>query len=100
MEASDAEESIVVGRFSFSKTGFEKAVAVIRNNRNNDGWLVIDEIGPLELRGEGFSDVVKEVIGQRSGKTILVVREGMADQVAAHFGIGGYTIIKTAAELP
>ena len=49
------------------------------------GWLVIDEIGPLELNGRGFCDVLKEVLSVRRGKILLVVREGMTDQVKEAF---------------
>lgn len=35
---------------------------------HKEGWLVIDEIGPLELSGEGFHDVLKEVLSNRSEK--------------------------------
>jgi len=87
MEAIGNEETILVGRFTFSKTAFEKAIGIIRAAIYKEGWLIIDEIGPLELRGEGFHDIVKEVLMKRKDKIILVVREGLAQQVKDHFGI-------------
>ena len=87
MEASGDEETITVGRFVFSKTGFDKAIQVIRDAISKDGWLIIDEIGPLELRGEGFSEVLKEVLVRRNDKLLLVVRKEMAQKVNDHFRI-------------
>jgi nucleoside-triphosphatase THEP1 len=87
MEATGKEEAIVVGRFVFSKKEFEKAIQAIRDAMNKYGWLVIDEIGPMELRGEGFCDVLKEVLMLRKEKIVLVVREGMAEQVIKYFNI-------------
>lgn len=87
MEASGGEETLSVGKFVFSKAGFEQAVLIIRDAIHQEGWLIIDEIGPLELRGEGFHDIVKEVLAKRKEKIILVVREGLAQQVKDHFGI-------------
>ena len=87
MEASGDEETITVGRFVFSKTGFDKAIQVIRDAISKDGWLIIDEIGPLELRGEGFSKVLKEVLVRRNDKLLFVVRKGMAQNVNDHFRI-------------
>ncbi len=93
MEATGDEEALGVGRFAFSKPGFDKAIQIIRHAINNEGWLVIDEIGPLELRGEGFCTVLKEVLAVRKEKIILVVREGMAEQVKKYWGIETGAII-------
>lgn len=87
MEAVEGEETLLVGRFIFSKTGFEKAVSIIRDAIDKNGWLIIDEIGPLELRGEGFHDIVRKVLRERKEKIILVVREGLVQQVKDHFMI-------------
>ncbi|MFN8290272.1 MAG: nucleoside-triphosphatase [Chitinophagaceae bacterium] len=87
MEALPGEkETLAVGRFHFSKSGFEKATAVIRKAIHTAGWLIIDEIGPLELKGGGFHDVLQEVIAERKGKTLLVVREGLTATVQHQFG--------------
>ena len=78
---------ITVGRFVFSKAAFDKAIQIIRDAIHAGGWLVIDEIGPMEIREEGFFDVLKEVLMLRKEKIILVVREGMAEQVIKYFNI-------------
>lgn len=99
MEATGEEETISVGRFLFSKTNFEKAIQIIRNAIHKDGWLVIDEIGPLELRGEGFHDVLKEVLMQREYKLLLVVREGLSQKVKEQFGIPDAVIINDMQQI-
>lgn len=86
------EETLLIGRFVFSKKGFEKAIQLIRDSIDKKGWLIIDEIGPLELRGEGFHDVVKEVLANRKENILVVVREGLAEQVQQYFGIGARLI--------
>jgi nucleoside-triphosphatase THEP1 len=53
---------------------------------------VIDEIGPLELRGEGFCDVLKKVLTVRRKKMILVVRKGLAEKIKEYFGISAIEI--------
>lgn len=97
MEAEDGEETLLIGRFVFSKAGFEKAIGIIRNAIHKKGWLVIDEIGPLELRGEGFAAVVKEVLAQRQDNIILVVREGLAEQVKEYFQLHNAKTITTSS---
>lgn len=97
MEASGNEETLSVGRFVFSKAGFEKAIQIIRDAIHKHGWLVIDEIGPMELRGEGFCDVLKDVLSARKEKIILVVREGMEEKAIEYFGIQRAKTIKEIA---
>jgi len=99
MEAKEGDPStplrmdiLTVGRFVFSKANFEKAIQIIRDAINKKGWLVIDEIGPMELRGEGFAEVLKEVVQQRKENTLLVVREGLAEKVKEHFQFTNATI--------
>jgi nucleoside-triphosphatase len=92
MEASYEEDAFVVGRYRFSRKSFERAIAVIQNSIDNDGWLVLDEIGPLELRDEGFSGVIKELLNQRKGKTLFVVRKALVEDVISHFQLNRFKI--------
>ena len=75
MEACEDEEWLGAGRYNFSRNNFEKAAQIIRDAIHEEGWLVIDEIGPLELRGEGFSQVLQEVLTIRQERILLVVRD-------------------------
>ncbi len=94
MEAGSEETDLLsIGRFVFSKAGFEKAIQVISASVHYPGWLVIDEVGPLELKGEGFHDVVKEVLFNRTGNILLVVREGLADTVITKYLINSSRVI-------
>jgi nucleoside-triphosphatase THEP1 len=87
MEATGKEETLAVGRFLFSKNNFAKAIQIIRDAIQQDGWLVIDEIGPLELKGQGFCEILKKVLAVRKKNIVLIVREGMAEQVKEYFNI-------------
>lgn len=87
MEATGEEEVLVVGRFVFSKAGFDQAIQIIRDSITKEGWLVIDEIGPLELEGKGFYTIINEILILRKNKTILVVRKGMVEKVKDCFMI-------------
>ena len=96
MEANtDEAETLHVGKFVFSKSGFEKAIQLISDAMQNKGWLIIDEIGPLELKGEGFAGILKEVLIKRKENILIVVREGLLEQVKNHFTIKARIISKT-----
>lgn len=102
MEAREEEiETVSIGRYRFSQQNFERASEVIRRAIHEEGWLVIDEIGPLELNGGGFSEVLKEVLEQRKNKMILVVRDkdAVAEQVKDRFGIQHAIMIPDAGVL-
>jgi nucleoside-triphosphatase THEP1 len=105
MEASRGEtETLNIGRFVFSKNNFDIAVQVIRDEMNEKGWLIIDEIGPVELRGEGFSDVLKELLaGQNDGQRLLLVvrdKDGMLAGVREVFGISDAEVVRSVEQLP
>ena len=88
MEAVEGEaEVLTIGRFVFSKTHFGKATQIIYDAIDKEGWLIIDEIGPLELRGEGFAETLKEVVTERKENILLVVREGLQEKVKEYFGL-------------
>lgn len=102
MEATTGEKEVLtVGRFTFSIAGFNKAIEIIRNAMNSKGWLVIDEIGLVELRDEGFSGILKGVLQNKNDdrKLLLVVREGMAEEVKSVFQINNAGLIKDISEL-
>lgn len=86
MEAEPGESAVFsIGRFRFSKNNFARAIEIIRDSIRKEGWLIIDEIGPLELKGGGFQDVLMEVMAQRKDKVLLVVREGLVEKVKKYF---------------
>ncbi len=91
MEAQENEENVLsIGKYIFSVAGFDRAKNILRNatNRKN-GWLIIDEVGPLELKGEGFGEELKELLNSidDSFKVIIVVRESLVEQVVTYFEI-------------
>jgi nucleoside-triphosphatase len=93
MEANDGEQDVVsIGRFKFSRTAFEKASQIIDHSINK-GWLVIDEIGPLELNKSGFYEVLRKVLENHSSYLLLVVRERLVEKVTESFELNRYGVI-------
>lgn len=88
MEGADA--TVAVGRFVFRQAAFDWAEARILEAVRGPGatFVVIDEVGPLELRGEGLADAVcAAVAAERVFSLILVVRDGLVDAVREAFGV-------------
>src|SRR5690349_6312823 len=52
MEANEKEDKLIIGKYLFSTQAFEKANNILSNATkcNDIDYLIIDEIGPLELK--------------------------------------------------
>jgi len=84
-------EVLLVGRYRFSKEAFGKAQNILRESKYGEGWLIIDEVGPLELRGEGFYEVIMELLQDANIKRniLFVVREGKINECLRVFDCSG-----------
>jgi len=100
----NSKEALVkVGRFSFYENAFKKANAILmRATELDPGWLIIDEVGKLELDRKGFFESVKEITEmyltkKNNGRLLLVVRNSLCAEVISFFKLKDYQIIN---ELP
>jgi nucleoside-triphosphatase THEP1 len=101
MEAGDDEAELVIGKYKFSAEGFARADMIIRKSFPHDGWVVIDEIGPLELGGEGFAAVLKDLLSSKQRNILLVVRDkdDVLQRVLDKFNINGAIVINSVTDL-
>lgn len=49
--------------------------------------IIVDEIGPLEMQGEGWSEGIKAIVNQRNSLQIWIVRDLMIKEVSNEFKI-------------
>ena len=87
------EVAIPVGRFQFRQAAFDWAVQRIGQALGSAGSVVIDEVGPLEMRDGGFAPLLDRL--ERDHPTIqrvLLVRTGLVGAVADRFCRGAATI--------
>lgn len=83
---AESEDAIVIGKYKFSKETMEWAKQQIEESlQNNIDYLVIDEVGKLEMVDQGYEPVVSFVVDKFKKKNsfdlILVVRESLVDEV-------------------
>lgn len=103
-QVKETEEDVVeVGRFKFLSSSFQMANdALIADFENGDfEYLIIDELGKLELKNQGLHRSAKHIFGSDvEGKNIvLVVRSFMVEQIIAHYNIRNYKVV-SIEELP
>lgn len=88
----DQSEVIEIGRYRFSSHVFSWAHDILIHCSHEPlDWLVIDEIGPLELDGQGLEPAVSSILNHTilhsSTKIVLVVRDNLYDKVLNHYGL-------------
>lgn len=86
MESADKNENVLtIGNYLFSVAAFKKASAILTEPiANNISFLIIDEIGPLEmLEHKGFYNALKKILDYTYKKLqiIIVVRESLINKV-------------------
>lgn len=71
-----------VGRFYFLPTGQEKAIRIILRHQIID-YLIVDEVGPLELAGRGLWPALRHQLRRSGFRGLLVIRIGLLEPFIA-----------------
>ena len=98
------ENAVKVGRYMFDQNVFYWAQKqLIEELSIAKGYLIIDEIGYLELKREGLeptlSDIIKEAEERDDIKLLLVMRESLVNQIIKHYKLDNIKIINNINEL-
>ena len=90
---------IQYGKFYFDAATFEYGRNILKKAINQDTKLVVvDEIGPLELSGEGWATALEELIKKSETRMIWTVRRSLADKVAHRWNVGRVGILDVKEE--
>ena len=71
-----------IGPFAFVAGALDRARSILRDP-GRAGLLVVDEVGPLELRGGGLWPVLHEALRRPERTSLLVVRDAIVGELAA-----------------
>jgi nucleoside-triphosphatase THEP1 len=82
-------ELIIIGKYKFRKSVFDWSQNILVDclDRNLD-WIIIDEIGPLELEGKGLEPVISKIFNQinkLSENLLCVVRDSILEKFVEHY---------------
>ncbi len=84
-------ETITVGKYYFLQKSFDWAnTCLIESFNESPDWLIIDELGKLELKREGLHKSVSYIldkITKSSTKIILVIRDYLREDILENYGI-------------
>lgn len=103
LETSETENITTIGKYNFSNETLAWAQNILIGciSKNLD-WIIIDEIGPLELNGNGLEPAITNLILQRnniSSQILCVVRETMLELFLQHYKLqNDYEILEKLDE--
>lgn len=87
---SNDSDAIFVGNYVFSRKVFTWGRDCLLGQKSDlrDKWLIIDEIGKLELQGEGLSPTATDLILDSTiDKILLVIRDTLMEQAEKNIGV-------------
>jgi nucleoside-triphosphatase THEP1 len=76
------------GKFYFNAEGQELGIRILQNIPDDADYIVIDEIGPLELGGKGWAKAIEQLTRRDSRPMIWVVREQLVEKIARKWTVG------------
>jgi len=91
MEAAGNEEQVAIGKYLFSAAAFTEAKRILLAASKETGitYLIIDEIGPLEIKKQqGLYHTLSEILSVEFNYTlVLVIRQTLVDEATTVFNL-------------
>lgn len=87
--SEDKNDTVKIGRFLFSKESFDNVNQLLINDIKTleSNWIVIDEIGVLELKEKGLFPAFQFALKNDHCNIIIVVRDKLLNRVIEKFGL-------------
>lgn len=87
---------VKVGRFSFLQEGFARGQAIM-NDAKNKKWIIIDEVGKLEIeQNKGFESGISQLIDYCKKNTqtnlVIVIRDSLVKKAVEKYNLQHATI--------
>jgi len=81
-----------IGDYIFSQAVFKWAQQILFEcSKQKPDWLILDEVGFLELQGKGFDPVITQILSMNvslaPANILLVVRDKLVEKVTRHYNL-------------
>lgn len=87
-------------RFAFLPDGLALGARALGQGAFPSDVIVVDEVGPFELSGGGWAGALDALAHGYAGALLLVVRESVADAVAARWGAADTAVVRVDGDAP
>lgn len=99
LRVTDEKTAESIGRFSIIGEGLEKGLGALDPLRTvNCSLVIIDEAGPLEMRGGGWYNGIRRLLTERNVNVLLVVRESLLNEMIREWDITDAKVFDITAE--
>ncbi len=90
-----------IGRYSIFPQGIRKGQIALENSLKCPlDLIVVDEVGKLELQGDGWADSLHKLVGVTNAILLITVRDGFDQRVIEKWQIAEYQIIHVGVTNP
>lgn len=100
MSIEEHKDWVPFGRFWYDPETFSWAENQITQYIPTSNYIIFDEIGPIEIQGDGLHQVYQKVLKSFHGTVITVVREGLLDTVFETYGINRNKALVLSVDAP
>ncbi|MEI6275920.1 MAG: nucleoside-triphosphatase [Prolixibacteraceae bacterium] len=88
-EITHHEGWIQMGRYYFNPEAFEFGNSILNPlNLQGNQLVVVDEIGPLEMKNQGWSRAIDRLISKRSVSQLWIVRRSLLPKIVRKWNVG------------
>jgi nucleoside-triphosphatase len=94
------EDLVRISKFNFYKSSFELArTTLLQDMENQVDWIIVDEVGKLEMNGLGLEPAVGRVLEHykqknTAGNLLLVVRRELLNMFIERYGLKHFQVIE------
>ena len=98
-EKNTPEPSVVIGDFTFLKSAFTQAQQILKSALSHQpDWLIIDEIGKLEMQNEGLEPQLSSILNDFSEhspqtKILLIIRDTLLEAATEKYHLQKAAVI-------
>jgi nucleoside-triphosphatase len=93
------EALVSIGPYHFYESAFEQANNILKSTSKELKFIIIDEIGKLELQQKGLYEGTRYLLNNSSQNIILVVRDSLVKGVVTSFHLTSYILASSVEEL-
>lgn len=96
---SEAVGAVRQGPFAFSEVGLTLGISALTSAIESDAEVVVvDEVGPLELRGEGWAEPLDRLLAFRGPLVVLSVRPSLVEEVGRRWAFVPLAVVRASEE--
>jgi nucleoside-triphosphatase THEP1 len=101
IRSKPAPDTLKHGKYFFNTSGLAFGKQILDQiNKDNTDLIIIDEIGPVELKGKSWAGDIERLVRNLSVPHLWVVRKPLLKKVMRNWPIGQITVADIQDESP